>query len=272
MPRRLRRLLVARRVRSASLRGPARAGRDHDATFSGCRTTRATQRRATDARTQLRQRDRSAARSPAGRARRPRATRSSTSRSSCGRERSGRARATSPTCAIGVDDLARAASRGDATRRIAGSLRAPVIDAPSTRSSQRRGRAPVRRAGRHRARRAAADGAELGHRAGRGSLRGDDAGRSREDGRVLVPAGSRVRGVVTRVKQGRPHRAQGQPDAQLRSGHGQRPHLSDSRHGDQALESERLSAASRTRSAPAPASARSSAAFSAASRARSPAS
>ena len=53
----------------------------------------------------------------------------------------------------------------------------------------------------HRDRRAAAERAELGDRAGRGSLRGDDARRRRaSNGRVVIPAGSVMRGVVTAVE------------------------------------------------------------------------
>ena len=66
-----------------------------------------------------------------------------------------------------------------------------------------------------------------------------------------------------------PHR---EDDGQLRSGHGQRPRVSDARHRDAGDRGRRHQGRGRRASAPAPASARSSAASSAASRARSPAS
>ena len=63
--------------------------------------------------------------------------------------------------------------------------------------------------------------AQLGDGAGRGSLRSDHDGRSATSGdRVLIPAGSVMRGVVSSVnKAGRLER-KGKPDAGVRSGHG----------------------------------------------------
>ena len=52
------------------------------------------------------------------------------------------------------------------------------------------------------------------------------------NGRTVIPAGSVVRGVVTAVEPGDAHQPHREDDRQLRSGHGQRPRVSDARHGD----------------------------------------
>ena len=92
------------------------------------------------------------------------------------------------------------------------------------------------------------------------------------NGRTAIPAGSVMRGVVTAVEPATRTNRTAQDDGELRPGDGERPRLSDARHGDAGDRRRRHQGRDRRASAPAPASARSSAASSAASRARWPAS
>ena len=74
--------------------------------------------------------------------------------------------------------------------------------------------------------------ADVGHRAGRGSVRGDDRGRS-VSGRSRADPGRLGDARAGDVgESGVAHRSKGQPDRRLQSDHGARPQLSDARHGD----------------------------------------
>ena len=114
--------------------------------------------------------------------------------------------------------------------------------------------------------------AQLGDGAGRGSLRGDDAGRSRATATACSCRPDRsMRGVVSSVnKAGRIER-KGSLTVAFDQITVERPRLSDSRDRDAGARERRHPGRGRRRSAPAPASARSSAASSAASKARWPA-
>ncbi len=52
-----------------------------------------------------------------------------------------------------------------------------------------------------------------------------------EGNRVLIPAGSVMRGLVTSVESCLAHRSQGEPDGGVQSDYGQRPQLPDARNG-----------------------------------------
>ena len=62
----------------------------------------------------------------------------------------------------------------------------------------------------------------------------------RQNGRVLIPAGSRVRGVVTAVREAGRVDRKGSLSAQFRRDHHQRPPLTDPRLGDAGARERRL--------------------------------
>ncbi len=126
--------------------------------------------------------------------------------------------------------------------------------------------------GRHRNRRSAPEHAQLRDRTGRGSLRSHDCGgcHRRWARRDSVRFSRSRRRDGSRA--GDTHQPHGEDDGQLRSGHRERPLVSDSRNGHRRRSKAKASGARRDARLRVPASARSSAASWAGSKVRSPAS
>ena len=141
-----------------------------------------------------------------------------------------------------IEDV-RTRARDEATTRLRNTARQPAprrrarhaAAPPPTRhdaAADAPRRATTSRSRGHRDGRAAAEQPELGHGAGRGSVRRHHARRPQRrrphgDPRRLGDARRRHGGRAGDADQ--PHR---EDDGQLRSGDGQRPRLSDARHGD----------------------------------------